>query len=455
MIKIKSLEYVLKRVQNAHPRTRKAQLNTILGLAIKGGGMLISLLLVPLTIDYLAKDTYGTWLTISSIVTMLAFLDIGIGNGLRNKFSEAVAKHDTLLARAYVSTAYLIFGLIQLVIILLFLLLLPHLPWQRIFNTNIDLRQLQTILLITVVAITIKLVLDILTYVLLALQESSRVSLINLLANLLVLVGTYMLSLFSKGNLIYLAALTVFCPVFVLLISGFVLYRNQLKDYRPSFDLTDFKQARSLLSLGYKFFFIQISVIILFYTDNIIINQLFGPAEVTTYNICFRYFNSINTLFAIAITPYWSAFTEAAVKADIKWMRSSYQYLQKLWIGLVIIIFLMILLSSVVYKFWIGSRVSVPLELNICMGVFTIVSCWNSIIAVVINGLSKIRLQLYFSLFSALINIPLAILLGKNLHMGSTGVILATSISLLVCSLFGGLQSKKLLSGTANGIWNQ
>ncbi|QIP12021.1 oligosaccharide flippase family protein [Spirosoma aureum] len=450
-----SLQYVREQIRNTHPRTRKAHLNTIWGLGVKGGGMLISLLLVPITIDYLSKETYGTWLTISSIVTMLSFLDIGIGNGLRNKFSEAVTKDDKILARAYVSTSYLIFGLIQLGLILLFLIFFQFVPWQKIFNTHIKTEPLQLVIMTTFVAMAIKLVLDILTYVLLALQESGRVGFINLLSNILILTGTYTLSKLTHGNLIYLAIITVSSPIIVLLISGYFLYKNQLKAYKPSLSLVRIKHARSLLSLGYKFFFIQISVIVLFYTDNLIITQLFGPSEVTTYNVAFRYFNAASTLFAIAITPYWSAFTEAAVRFDTSWMQKSHRYLQKLWIGLAAIVVLMVIAADYVYSLWVGDRVMVPMELNICMGVFILVSSWNSIIAAVVNGLGKVQLQLYYALFSAVINIPLAILLGKKLNMGASGVILATSLSLLFCSLIGGLQVRKLMSGTAKGIWDK
>src|SRR5919202_3982979 len=116
-MKVATLEGLKDRFRNAHPRTRKAQLNTFIGLLIKGGGMLTSLMLVPLTIDYLSKDAYGTWLTISSIVTMIAFFDIGIGNGLRNKLSEALSNRNIILARTYISTAYLVFGLLQLAFI--------------------------------------------------------------------------------------------------------------------------------------------------------------------------------------------------------------------------------------------------------------------------------------------------------------------------------------------------
>ena len=147
-----------------------------------------------------------------------------------------------------------------------------------------------------------------------------------------------------------------------------------LSEYQPSFQLINIKQARSLLSLGYKFFFIQLSAVLVFYTDNLIIAQLFGPVEVTTYNVAFRYFNSVNTLFAIAVTPYWSAFTEASVKQDIMWIKQANNRLQKLWMGFVVLVSFMILLADSIYKLWVGDRVNIPLQLNICMGLFCIIS---------------------------------------------------------------------------------
>ena len=454
IMKVTSLDVLRQRIRDTHPRTRKAQINTILGLIIKGGGVLISLLLVPMTIDYLAKDTYGTWLTISSIVTMLAFFDIGIGNGLRNKLSEAISNQNMVLARSYVSTAYFIFGVLQLGFILIFLLVFRYVPWQIILNTNIDGSQLQLVVLMTASAIAIKLVLDILSYVLFALQEPGRVGLINFLTNILILIGTYILTRFTDSNLIYLAAVTALSPILILLLSGIALYQNRLKAYRPAFQLVDLKYAKSLLSLGYKFFVIQIAVVVIFYTDNLIITQLFGPSEVTVYNIAFRYFNAITTLFTIVITPYWSAFTEASVKNDTEWMQRTYRYLQKLWMGLVAVVIFMIIVAQPVYAIWIGDRVSISFSLNLCMGAFIVISCWNSVTITVINGLGKVKLQLYLSVISAIINIPLAIYFGKHLNLGSTGVILATCISLLIGSVLCGIQANKIIKRSAFGIWN-
>ncbi|PHK16080.1 hypothetical protein VF13_40525 [Nostoc linckia z16] len=426
-----------------------------MGLSIKGGGMIISLLLVPMTIDYLSPVTYGTWLTISSIVTMLTFFDVGIGNGLRNKLSEAIAKQNAALAQSYVSTAYVVFGGLQAALALLFVALYKYIPWSRILNTSIDIGQLQTVILITVIAMAMKLVLDILSYVLLAIQESSLSGLLLLLSNVSILGCTYALKQYSHGNLVLLATVTAFSPIAVLLVAGLVLYRGRLKAYRPTLRMADMRQTKDLLQLGYKFFVIQLAVLVIFYTDNLIINQLFGPLAVTNYNIAFRYFNAINTIFAIAITPYWSAFTEAYVKHDSAWMLKTYRYLQRLWLLLVVVVAIMIFSADKVYAIWVGDRINVPFKVSLFMGLFTVISCWNNVTVAVVNGVGKVRLQLYYSLISAVINIPLAILFGQTLGLGSAGVVMATCVSLSIGSLFGAIQAERIIKGTATGIWNR
>jgi len=76
------------------------------------------------------------------------------------------------------------------------------------------------------------------------------------------------------------------------------------------------------LSLGEIFFFIKIGGILLFQTDNIIIIRLFGPEKVTTFNIAYKLFSVIIMGFAIIMTPFWSAFTDAYAKQDFEWIKS-------------------------------------------------------------------------------------------------------------------------------------
>ncbi len=72
-----------------------------------------------------------------------------------------------------------------------------------------------------------------------------------------------------------------------------------------------------------------------------------------------------------------------------------------------------------------------------------------------INGVGKIKLQMYYAIFAMIINIPVSILFAKTLNMGSAGVILGTCVSIFVGSVFAPIQSIKILKGNAEGIWNR
>ena len=86
-------------VNKGHERSIKAKKNILASFIIKGLSIAISLVLVPLTINYINPSRYGIWLTISSIVAWFSFFDIGLTQGLRNKFAEAKAKGEDNLAQ--------------------------------------------------------------------------------------------------------------------------------------------------------------------------------------------------------------------------------------------------------------------------------------------------------------------------------------------------------------------
>ncbi|MBO0937948.1 hypothetical protein J2I47_15435 [Fibrella sp. HMF5335] len=448
-----SVGHINTRLKTIHPRTQNALLNSFWGLLIKGGGMAINLVMVPLTLSCLDNSTFGVWTTLSSLLMLLAFFDIGLGNGLRNKLAVALSTNDIGLAQSYVSTAYVMFGGIQLILIALFTITNTIIPWATILNTTVPNSTLKNLALVLFTGISIKLLLDLLTFVLYARQESAKANLLIFLTNLLSLLGLLILIHFKEGNLFSLGIITAFSPVFLLIIASIFLYKGSLKHIRPFIYLYRREHVKSLLGIGSKFFLVQIAVIVIFYSDNLIITQLFGPTEVTSYNIAFRYFNVINTLFAIVIAPYWSAFTEAHMKGEYHWMRTIYRRLWWFWAGAVGLVIVGIIFASSVYEIWVGDRVQIPTMLNVCMGLSVIVACFNNVAVVVINGLGKIKLQLILSFLSATINIPLCVFLGKHLNMGSTGVILATSLSLLCGSVGSVLQAHRLLNRSATGIW--
>jgi O-antigen/teichoic acid export membrane protein len=182
---------------------------------------------------------------------------------------------------------------------------------------------------------------------------------------------------------------------------------------------------------------------------------MYGPEEVTPYNIAFKYFSIITMGFAIITTPFWSAYTDAYHKEDYAWIKRITAKLALFWCLLVIMVIGMILFSGIFYKIWIGDKVQIPFLLSVSMGVWVLMSSWTSIFGNFLSGVGKIRLSLFHSIVMIFVNIPLSIFLAKYLNMGSTGVIIGTCLCVLPQVFLHPIQYRKIVNFKAKGIWNK
>jgi len=439
-------------VTRGHDRSVNIKKNIIGLFIIRGGSIAISFILVPLTIRYVNPTQYGIWLTLSSIVAWFSFFDIGFGNGLRNKFAEAIAKGDTGLAKIYISTTYAILAIVISCMLVLFFCVNPFINWARILNAPPNMGQeLTTLALIVFVFFCLQFVLQLITTVITANQRPAKASIFNFLGSLFSLVVIFILTKTTSGNLIYLGIALGITPVLVLAASSAWFYTHEYKTYAPSLKYVRFNYARDLMSLGIKFFFIQIAAIIFYQTDNIIIAQLFGPRQVTPYNIVYKYFSVVTMVLSIVMVPLWSAFTEAWVKKDMDWIKGTLRKLQIWWIVMSVGTSILVICSDFVYRIWVGNEIKIPFAMSLVMAVYIIINAWNGIYSQFLNGVGKVRLQLLLAVIGSALNIPFAIFLAKN--TGIYGVILATTIISLASAIFAPIQCKKIINNKASGIW--
>ncbi len=412
--------------------------------------------LVPVAIDYLGKVEYGIWLTLASILSWLINLDFGIGNGLRNKLAEALALNNIKLARIYVSTAYTVFSVGILLALFIYLIIHSSLNWADLLNAPPEYFELlSTLILWVIVLFLVQFLLKLLTSVVNADQRPALNGAISLSINALTLLIVFLFSRTTEKSFIAFALISSIVPVLVFLIASVILFSGHYRNISPSIRFIDFKYSSGLVKLGMQFFIIQISSLIVFTTDNIIIAQLFGPDQVVIYNVAYKYFYMIPLVFNVILAPFWSAFTEAYIKQDYDWIKNSVKKLMTGWAILSFAVIVMVLLSSIVYDIWIGSEVQVPILLSLFMGMFVIIANWNNIFGTFINGIGKIRIQLIYSIIVAVLNIPLSILLAKFVGLGISGVIIATNICLIIASFWSPVQYYKIVNKKASGIWNK
>jgi len=450
------IEKIKTLILNKDERSRAIQINTTLNVVFKGAGLFCSFLLVPIALLYIDKTEYGVWLTLTSITGWLSYMDVGLGNGLRNKLTEAVAQGNNTLAREYVSTTYVLFGTVMLGLFIVFALCNVFLDWNSILKTNINSKTLLLTTYLIVLSFCIRLVLDLGGTVTIAMQKTYLRTLLDFSISLSTLTCIFLLSKTAKPSFALFSITVALAPVIVLIFFNYIIYsKSKYSFLKPSFKFFRKSYIKTLFNVGIQFFCIQFVGIIIFSTDNILITQFYSPEYVTSFNVAYKYFTIPTIAFLIIMMPYWSAFTHAYTVKDLDWINKAFKKLLKIWVIQVLGVILLIVAAGTVYRIWVGSKIAIPLSLSISLGVYAMVSNWNNVFAYFINGVGKIRLQLYSSIFVGTINIPLCYVLVKYTQLGVSSIVIANILCLLVSSVWSPIQCYRIINNSATGIWNK
>lgn len=439
-------------IKQGTDRSVAVKKNIVGSLFVKGCSIIISLLIVPLTLGYVSSDLYGIWLTLSSIIMWLNFFDIGFTLGLKNKLTEAIALGDMQRGKVLVSTTYFMMIAIFIPLCILLEMIIPHINWASFLNVtgnyNPDIIKTLHILAACLCA---QMIVNVLTAVLAAYQKVALSSAFPVIGNFISLFIILLLTKYCPPSLSLLALAVSTIPIFVIIIASFILFSSSFKAVAPSWNFVKKKQIKDLFNLGSKFFLIQAQIVVLYQCTNILISNLSGPSDVTSYNIAYKYITISMMILIIIMAPLWPAFTEAYTKNDYSWMKNVYNKMCKLWGGLTVIVILMIIVSPIVYQLWIGEKAHVPLIMTVLIGIYTIVHSWDIIQVNMINGVGAIKLQTYMTLIGLIVHIPLSLFLGR--YVSCYGVIISMIVINMIYSTTFTIQIRKILNKTAKGLW--
>lgn len=449
---------LINRIKNyftkGHQRSIDAKKNILISFVNKGASICISFILVRLTINYVNPTNYGIWLTLSSIIGWFSFFDIGFGNGLRNRYAEAKAEKKYEKARIYVSTTYAVLTIVFVVVWIVFSIINQYVDWGGILNAPVMIRgELSRLVFIIISFFCLRLILKTVNTIIIADQKPALANFLDMLGQLLSLIVIFILTKTTKGSLIDLGFALGGAPVLILVVSSLVLFRKKYREFCPSINSVDFSYTKDIMGLGVKFFLIQIGAIVLFETTNVIISHVLGPEKVTVYGIAFKYFSVLNMSFIIVLAPFWSAFTDAYTTKDYVWMKNALKKLKIVWNLSVPAALLMLLLSNFIYKLWIGNAVVIPFYVSTLMVFLALVSMRFNLFVYLINGIGKIKLQLYINIIMSLAFIPMAYLGCEK--FGIKGILVINIFVGLVYAVVGQVQINKIMANKATGIWNE
>ncbi|MGA0557729.1 lipopolysaccharide biosynthesis protein [Larkinella sp. VNQ87] len=413
--------------------TKTVRKNVVFSLLIKAASIGLNLALVPLTLNMLTKELYGVWLTLSSMVTWFTFIDFGLGNGLRNKLTELLARGERDEARQNVGTLYTATSLICLAFGLLYCAVHPFIDWASLLKVPRQHQaEIQMLAFVLFTSFGLQLVLRNITFILLAVHKSALQSLFPTLSGLITFVLLLVLKPYVSGSILQVGLLLLVPQLLVL--AGFHLYffGGELRYLRPRWQPNAWASLRSFGGLGLSFFVVQLSYVIVYTTANMMITRLLGPAYVTEYDIAFRYFGLLPMVFSIIQTPLWSAFGQAYHTNDAAWIRKTLTRTKQLWLLITAGQIGLILVADFVIPLWVGRTFVLPTTLTVGMMLYYAVYTYGSIHVNLLNGIGKVRLQLVAAIASALLIVPLTYVLVEWLQLELLGVLIA----IMICSFY-------------------
>lgn len=397
----------------------------------KGWAALIVLIMVPLTLKILGVYNNGVWLTISSVTVWIEMMDIGLGNGLRNSIAQYIALNEDENVRKAISSTF--FMLTIIVFIAFFALCITIYIFDMYIILGIDNLLVPNLKIILISAISIGCISFIMKTVgnfYMGIQLPAINNLIVSLGQTLALILTYLLFLNDNHSLMLVVVINMASPLLVWTLSFLYTFKIKYPHYCPSFRYIDWKMSHSLCSTGIQFFILQICGVILFMSTNILISKIFSPADVTPYQVAYRYFNIMFIIFGIICMPFWNSTTDAYTQGDYEWIYSTARKLDLLLITIAFALLLMVLVSSSVYKLWIGNEIQIPLTLSSSMALYIFILITSLRYSYILNGINVLRIQLIFTIIAALMFIPLAWLSCKLYHSVTTLVLVMCFVNI-------------------------
>lgn len=435
-------------------RNKMLRNNILFSGFLKIVGLLTSLVIVPITINYLNNEVYGIWMTITSILYWITTFDIGLGNGMRNYLAEALVTNDTKLGKKYISTTMLLLSLIALSMAIVLLYPLITINFNSFFNTNaIAGNELRMAVVIAVGFTLMNFVLKNIGMIFVAMQKYAINDLLSISGNVIALILIYILTKVTTGNLVLVVLAYTMTSCVAFLLAAIPLFWKH-PELKPSLRFFDKSLGKKIVGKGFGFFVIQISsCLVIFGAANFFITQSCGPAAVTTYNIAYKFFNLLVIAYTIILAPMWNAYTDAYVKGDMQWIKATFNKALKFWVLSICGGLGMLLICNLFYKLWIGNMVNVPLSVSASTLVYVCFFNLNNCATYLINGLNKIFVQIIISLAVTTLYIITVLAFGRKL--GVEGIVLSMAASYAVMSVVHLYQCRKLINGKADGIWNK
>jgi len=405
------------------------------GLYAKIVSVIVSFSIVPLAVNYLGVEQYGLWVAVSSLIAILSFADGGVGNAMVNMISRATGIHSNDSMQKIVSTGYLVILVISLFGLAIFFIAYDLVSWSWMFGLSDqgDSEQLLLLVLIVGVSFFIGMPFSLVGNIQRGFQEGNIRAFWEAKGRLFSLLFV-IFAIYMDLGLLGFALAFVFGPIFSAALNSIKYFFFTKRNLLPKFSLVSVGEAKEVFGVGGLFFILQITSSVQMRADNVIIANMLGPEYVAGYSICMQLFLAIPMILSLLWTPLWPAYREALASDDAQWVKRIFYKSMKLamLVGIPISVALVIFGQKII-QLWVGDSVMPSMSLLIGCGIWMVMVIVGNALAVFLNGVQVIKTQVIISIFAAIFNVVLTIMLIPLI--GVEGAVYGTVLSYFICAI--------------------
>ncbi len=395
-------------------RTRSVALNALGAYGVKGASLLVSFFTLPAYIAYFGDQVaLGVWYALLSIINWFNLFDFGIGNGLRNSLTRALATGDMQGGKTAVSSAYASAGIIAICVCAALLMAEGLVPWGELLRVDAAVVGEGVLVLsvrIVTVGIMARIVLGLATSVLYAMQRSALVNACSLVSSVMMLayVALFRNHASAEEGLVILSvvhAVAINVPAIILTPIVF----RELRSCLPSLRFVRLDVAKSVLSVGVKILWLTLAANVVFQMHPVFISAFVSPEAVVEYQAYFKVFNTCSSLLTLALVPVWSAVTKAQAEGCFRWVRKLHSLLVLAIAGVVVAMAVVAVMLQPLFDIWLGAEAfTVRPACVAVMVAYGAVCTLHGVNTTFENGLERLGLQMVLVSLAAAMTAPLS-----------------------------------------------
>ena len=416
---------------SAGRRSRQILTSSATAVAARVVTVACSFVAMPMSLAYLGVPAFGVWAAITSVVALMAFTDLGIGNGVLNMLSQAFGREDHVAIRQIVATAAVLLSAIGAVGFTGFLLLHPFVQWDTLLGArhSVSHAAVAAAVLVFAVVFAVGLPVTLIQRMQFALQMGYLNGIVQAGSGILSLLLIFLVTRTTLG-LPGMVAATMAAPVLVTLTSAAWMHRRT-PQYFPS--KADFmpERVRPILASGFQFMFLGLTFCLAQMSDSIVIANTAGAQDVAIFAVHQKLASPIAFIGGMALTPLWAAYGEATARRDVAWIRHAFRR------SLVILAAAGIGMSALLMggleplmQIWLRGKLPADAWMAAALLLWLSVELMGKAVSVFLHGVGMVSQQVWIA--AAFLPICLAAKIWGGLHFGAVGVVFGTAIAFVL-----------------------